>query len=410
MALLYRFVKVNDRGNTRVFSFVVTKTVTRDLHRDVTTKEFPYGFHRWAVTFSRNEKLLGVYLVWRSPSEHMRLYIDFAFSLLNRDHFSGNESFSGKQIKFSKESPAQGNRKFINVGSLYERKFTDSNGEFQLELTMTNVRTVFEADLTVPRPLKDDSRLETSNFTFGNFDWSVTVQRSPEEPQRAFAALRRLTGFEHKCRVRYNLTLGDGEGAAISGILEEVSDREGRGPGWSPRNSLDDLCPGGRLKVICEMLAANTVSELAVGTVGGPMAASCYDRDRQGWSIETDTNGDFLRLKVVYKDIHNIPRNHIKHSEWNLFIIRRHPKGGYMSPSLVARGPFCNYYVHENHDEGIMVETDVPVKELHSPGSLFVDDRHQVLVQLEWLETVLLFQSTYHKYDDISRVHNFQMR
>ena len=35
-----------------------------------------------------------------------------------------------------------------------------------------------------------------------------------------------------------------------------------------------------------------------------------------------------------------------------------------MSPSLVARGPFCNYYVHESHDEGVMVETDVPVKEV----------------------------------------------
>lgn len=35
-----------------------------------------------------------------------------------------------------------------------------------------------------------------------------------------------------------------------------------------------------------------------------------------------------------------------------------------MSPSLVQRGPFCNYYVHEEKDEGIMVETDVPVKEV----------------------------------------------
>ncbi|XP_037084853.1 uncharacterized protein LOC119105493 [Pollicipes pollicipes] len=297
MALLYRFVKVHDRGNTRVFSFVVTKTVTRDLHRDVTTKEFPYGFHRWAVTFSRNEKLLGVYLVWKNPSEHVRLYIDFAFSLLNRDHFSGNESFSGKQIKFSKESPAQGNRKFINVGSLYERKFTDANGEFQLELTMTNVRTVFEADLGVPRSLKEEARLETSFFTFGNFEWSVTVQRAAEDPQRVSAALRRLTGFEHKCRVRYNLTLGDGEAAAISGILEEVSDRDGRGPG--SRSS-------------ARLLMANTVGELVVGTLAAPASGPCHDRDRQAWTVEADTNGDFLRLKVVYKDIHNIPRNHIK--------------------------------------------------------------------------------------------------
>lgn len=318
MALLYRFVKVHDRGNTRVFSFVVTKTVTRDLHRDVTTKEFPYGFHRWAVTFSRNEKLLGVYLVWRNPSEHVRLYIDFAFSLLNREHFSGNESFSGKQIKFSKDSPAQGNRKFINVGSLYERKFTDTNGEFQLELTMTNIRTVFETELVIERPLPVPPALplETSFFTFGNFEWSVAVHRTSDDPKRLSAALRRLTGFEHKCRVRYSLALGSGDPAADSGILEDVNDRQGRGPCWVPSASVAELCPGrtgaSRLKVVCEMLSASTVSELAVATQTTPATASCHDRDRQAWSVEADTNGDFLRLKVVYKDIHNIPRNHIK--------------------------------------------------------------------------------------------------
>ena len=44
-----------------------------------------------------------------------------------------------------------------------------------------------------------------------------------------------------------------------------------------------------------------------------------------------------------------------------------------MSPSLVARGPFCNYYVHENHDEGVMVETDVPVKEVSVTGDIITD-------------------------------------
>lgn len=56
MALLYRFSRLNDRSNTGVFTFIATRSVTRDLHRDATTKDFPFGYHRWAVSFVRTDK------------------------------------------------------------------------------------------------------------------------------------------------------------------------------------------------------------------------------------------------------------------------------------------------------------------------------------------------------------------
>ena len=40
MALLHRFLRLNDAADTGIFTFIVTKSVTRDLHRDVTSKEF----------------------------------------------------------------------------------------------------------------------------------------------------------------------------------------------------------------------------------------------------------------------------------------------------------------------------------------------------------------------------------
>ena len=40
MALLHRFLRLNDSAETGIFTFIVTKSVTRDLHRDVTSKEF----------------------------------------------------------------------------------------------------------------------------------------------------------------------------------------------------------------------------------------------------------------------------------------------------------------------------------------------------------------------------------
>ena len=107
MALLYRFSKLNDRHNTGIFTFIVTRSVTRDLHRDATTKDFYYGYHRWAISFTRaNDKVLGVYLILRDTSPSATCYVDFTLNLLNREHFSRNEQYSEKQCKFNQDHPA----------------------------------------------------------------------------------------------------------------------------------------------------------------------------------------------------------------------------------------------------------------------------------------------------------------
>ncbi len=77
MSLLTRYLQLNDSGktfflsvnfisdcqnlnfpdDTHVFYFVVTKSVTRDLSRDVVSREFSFACHRWALSFSREEKV-----------------------------------------------------------------------------------------------------------------------------------------------------------------------------------------------------------------------------------------------------------------------------------------------------------------------------------------------------------------
>lgn len=108
MALLNRFNKLNDKAETGVFTFIVTKSVTRDFHRDATTKDFCYGYHRWAISFQRpNEKLLGVHLLLRNASPNTACVVDFSLTLLNRQHFSLNEVYTKRQAKFTITNPMQ---------------------------------------------------------------------------------------------------------------------------------------------------------------------------------------------------------------------------------------------------------------------------------------------------------------
>jgi hypothetical protein len=58
---------------------------------------------------------------------------------------------------------------------------------------------------------------------------------------RLFVYLNRLTGFDHHCRVRYVITLGEGDRLINSGLLDDISDSNGKSYGWNPRIRLSDV-------------------------------------------------------------------------------------------------------------------------------------------------------------------------
>ena len=81
--MVTRFLKLQDHDDTHVFTFVGTKSVTRDLDRDITSKDFrlekvqllfililfSYGHHKWAVSLAREDKALSVLLLWRGGAQ-----------------------------------------------------------------------------------------------------------------------------------------------------------------------------------------------------------------------------------------------------------------------------------------------------------------------------------------------------
>ncbi|XP_054710150.1 uncharacterized protein LOC129219863 [Uloborus diversus] len=420
MALLYRFSRLNDRSNTGVFTFIVTRSVTRDIHRDATTKDFSFGYHRWAVSFTRTDKVLGVFLILRNPSEGTRCYIDYAFTILNREHFSKNETYAEKQCRFGVDRPAHGTNKWMPMGELKSRRFTDENWEFLMELSVSNAMTVFEGDVKIHHVPHSSSgqkaplKLETSYFTFGNFEWNVSILPHGDETDtnnRPRVLLNRLTGFDHQCRVMYRVVLGEGERKIDSGILDQISDMSGRIRGFSLRCQVTDLVRRAVLRVYTEMICANTISEAKVPTTRDPNSTSnCYDRDKQGWCVEADLEGEQLRLKLFYSDLHNVPRNHLRSVSWNAYVVRDHPSTGTKESVIVLNAPHNNYYVQDGVDTGVIMETNIPVRQVREMNSAYLENNTHLTVHIEWLESMLLFSALYHKYDDVCRIHGHQMK
>ena len=239
-----------------------------------------------------------------------------------------NEGFSGKRVKFTYEAPAQGNRNYIPVSDLYNRNFADTNGEFQLELSMANVRTVYMTDLKMPSSTfsagqSKPNKLETDYFPFGGFDWNLVIYPHGNKELEGYRGghdagvsvyLMRMSGFDHRCRVRYSVALGEGDRRIDSGQLEDLSDAERCGFGWHTRVRWSEIAHKGVLRVSLEMVEARTICEVAVQARGPSVlpATPCYDRDNQAWMIRADLHSDTVRLHLVYKDIHNVPRNHLR--------------------------------------------------------------------------------------------------
>ena len=73
----------------------------------------------------------------------------------------------------------QGSRKFVLLTALEEGQFMDRNGEFQLELSLANIRSVFEHKFKINQSIFAASsklgKFESSYFCYGHYDWSISV-------------------------------------------------------------------------------------------------------------------------------------------------------------------------------------------------------------------------------------------
>lgn len=86
----------------------------------------------------------------------------------------------------------------------------------------------------------------------------------------------------------------------------------------------------GVIKIHVELILANTLSEVVSNITFQPIPPNTtnqnlnhgvtattnlpqvYDRDKQGWAIKCDCHSESIRIHMVYKDIQNVPRNHLR--------------------------------------------------------------------------------------------------
>jgi len=196
MALMTRFFQIDANPERSVFTFLVTKSVSKEGSKGVSSKDFWFGFHRWSMLFTNANKNLGITLIWRSPTEGTQVGVEASFTLMSRDHFTYNKSWSlPKDFHFTSTRTKIGNTGFASVTDLLKHRprFVDNNGEFIVELLMKNCVTTFRHDFKFgeqstnqhqlqPAQTNEneiDSEKRSKSFEFGPFRWNLVAKPHP---------------------------------------------------------------------------------------------------------------------------------------------------------------------------------------------------------------------------------------
>ena len=145
MARLYRFVKLNDRIDTQVFTFILPGSLGQDsAHRDVESKEFLYGHQKWQILITRHDSHIGAFLLLKNATDGLTCHADFSFTFTNKEHFAKNESYTERKCKFTAEKNKVGRKNFMSSTDLNSRGFLQDNGNYLLDLEMRGMSSVFE--------------------------------------------------------------------------------------------------------------------------------------------------------------------------------------------------------------------------------------------------------------------------
>lgn len=227
--------------------------------------------------------------------------------------------------------------------------------------------------LQLPKGAKDHSndyeysKFETNYFTFGNFDWNLSIYPFGdrlENDGRPLVFLTRQTNFDHLCRVRYRLMLGHGDRILDSDTLEQMFDISGNSPPYDVSYNLYNLTSSkARMKVKAELLSVTAVSEIQLSPLNrSKNRTHLYDRDKQAWMIETDLSTEYLKFRLYYVDVRNVPRRFVRYVCWSLMVM---PARGQVRPVKALRAPFFNYYSQSDlTEEGFEIDTDIHVNEV----------------------------------------------
>jgi hypothetical protein len=370
MAQLFRYLFTDDRQKSEVFTFMMPSNFILDTDTDLKSRDFTASSQKWSLSFFKNNGTINAFLTLKSALEGMCVQAEYGITLVNREHFTKNETFIEKNAKFTFDNSIQGRKGFATIEALCTLDFMDERGNIQCELEIKNVNTQFICDMLISpssfgRQNPNDLKFVTGSFVYGNYEWNICIQPKLDN-QGGISYLKfylcRLSSLDHLCRVSFRYKLTNGNYNHDSGLIEQYSDINGASNSYRLDKARELLqANNGKFNIRLELIKINSIFPIILYPLAEmPQPVQFYDRDRQAWLMESCIEDNCFILRLFYSDINNIPSGYVRVVSFNISV--RHQQTG---PSYVFKKPVIKYYYKRDSDDGLEITTTVDVNEVY---------------------------------------------
>lgn len=345
---LHRVVRVGDKLDTCIFTFILTPQLTRGFLQSAQSKEFTYGGQKWQVRFeyysdpleplSRRgsfvvhyqKQPLGVALQSCSLTNGIKIELDYVrFTILHQEHFSRNLTREEVGSQFTYVQPFIKVPRWIESGFLSKEHYLFDDCSGMLELELRGAVTTYEEQLRVPRDSKEAARcrsLESTSFPFAYADWSLSIDwRSSgehssyqERDPRPTLSMQRHGRTKHWTHVRFraHITWHD-LGNTKTGILDQLLTPESGAATssvpigerkWFASTGGPVLTPKSRILIRVEFLVAIPISRvdlIPTEPQGGKNCSRVTDPLGFDWIMMSDILGSLVKLRI-FPDSENL--------------------------------------------------------------------------------------------------------
>lgn len=369
MAQLLRFLYTDERHKAEIFTFLLPSSFIFESDTELKSRDFSSNNQKWCIAFSKHAGQLNAALILKSVTDHMLVTADFGVTLINREHFTRNESFFEKNAKFTAETQAKWRKAFVSIEALCTLDFMDERGYIQCEVEVRNVFSAFAYESQIPlapsynRNSANELKYSSSSFMYGNYEWNICIQ--PKLDSMGVISflkfyLCRLTSLDHLCRIAYRFKLINGAFVHDSGVIEQYSDINGVSNSYRLEKAKDLLQLTGKFLLRIELLKINSIFPVVMHPLAQePAPVNFYDRDKQTWTMESCIEDNCFILRLFYTDIHNIPNGYLRLISFNISV--RHQQKGSV---YVFNKPVTKYYYKREFDEGLEIATTIDVNEV----------------------------------------------
>lgn len=432
MAHFTRFVSFEDKFNTNLFTFILPSTFLLGSEEKLITREFFSRNIPFALTFVKNNDQLNAFLLHRSrDTEALEMTLDLSVTLLCREHFTRNESFTEKNCKFTNKVTLHGRKSFTSINRLCSVDFMDERGNIQCELEIKNLVVSYITEVQFPpqlvnpqyahvvqpqgnqRPL--DAKIETASFYYSNYEWCVIIQPKLDSVGqlghfRMF--VQRLTSCEHSVKLTYRAKITAGTFTWDSGQEKKLANPNDSNLYEINYTDINGLCRPFRIDRVRELIQTNGKFTLTIELkdavivfpiivdpfVPNPVPVPFLDKDQQAWTVEAYIEEQCFIIRLYYSDIFKIPLNYVRAICFNI-TVRNHRDT--KTTTSVFQKPVTKYYSQKDSDEGLEISTTLDVEELTQRG--YLNDQQSVTIEIEIFFSHLLFAPEYTPLDDIVR-------